>query len=191
MIALRLGFVLSVALALPLLCSADYTITFLDSTDTLKYSVNFGGSTTINTCPPSATPELCAVLGLTFPPGTVAPGTQLLFNIYEPDGVTLSDTLDVTTSIDAGGTPYGNINAVFQSDVDGVPLAPLVGGTSIVEDGTVQTAATIPFTGGLAGQNFIVQFQSDIDAVPEPRWGVLVTLLVLGIALVAKRRRLS
>jgi len=178
----RLGLALSLALALALpLCRADEILTFLDTSDTLHYSISgsLAGGTFTEDCPTSLVPENCTT-GLQFPPSVIPVFNPLLFNIYEPDGVTLSDTLQVFPAT-------GAIEAAFQSDVDGVPLLALVGGQRIIEDGTVQTAATIGFTGVLTGQSFIVQFQSDVEAAPEPR--LYAVVLTLGMLVLATRRR--
>jgi hypothetical protein len=82
-------------------------------------------------------------------------------------------------------------NEFFQSDDEGVTaFVPFGGATTIIEDGTVQTAATIPLTGTGQG-NLIIQFQSDIRPFPELRSIGLLSLVVLGVALIAKRRALS
>jgi predicted Rdx family selenoprotein len=115
----------------------------------------------------------------------VSPGINLSFNIFDPNGSTLSDTLQITSA--AGSNEF---LSTFQSDIEPGTLLPLLGGTSIVEDGTVQTAAIIALNGGFPGQNFIVRFQSDVDAAtPEPRFIGLLTLGMLGMAITAKRRR--
>src|SRR5262249_46375133 len=116
--------------------------------------------------------------------GFVSPGIDLRFNIFDPDGVTLSDTLRIVSA--AGSDTF---NSTFISDVEGVPPVALVSATRVVEDGTVQTAATIPLNGPFAGLNFIVRFQSDAveSAVPEPSSIGLLALGLLGMAIVAKR----
>ena len=123
---LRPGITALMALALPLLCHADITLTFLDSTENVMVSLN--GLT-------SNCAENCSVI-VQFP-GFTNPSTfALLFNIYDPGGVTLSDTLQIT-----GTAGTNEIDTNFQSDIEGVPLFPLAGGTMITETGAVLTAA--------------------------------------------------
>jgi hypothetical protein len=177
----RVAFVLSVALALPSLCRADYTLTFLDNTETLRETVN-GVDMSSTDC--SSIPfEVCinTLIGL-----DLAAPAQYSFNIFEQDG-TLSDTLRISVET-------LRIQTAFQSDSGGVPLVLLTAGTvtDITENGLLQPdpAFEIPLA---TGGNYVVQFESDLDPAPEPRWGVLLTLAVLGIALVTKRfvRKLS
>ena len=175
---LRLAVLLT--LAIPLSGFADTILTFYDLTDTVTYS---GSDGVPHDCVNAAHPEACT-LGATTAPGSF-PAVNDLFNIYGQDGVTLSDTLSITRP-----NPDGSqLIVAFISDVEGTPLAPLAGGTSIIEDGTVQTADRIALTGPLAGQNFIVQFQSDVSDVPEPASvGLLITVMA-GCGIAVKRRR--
>jgi hypothetical protein len=170
MFSLRIGFALSIALAVSPFCCAD-TVTIFDGTDHVQASLNGGPKFDCG-----GGPETC-FFGQGFAP--VTPGT-FFFNIYSPDG-TLSDTLVVNAFTTA-------VNLAFASDIEGgVPLVALAGGTSIVEDGTIQLATTVPLVGG---GDFVVQFQSDLEPAPEPRgYAALLALGVLGIAGVAKLRR--
>ena len=173
-----LRLVVLLTLAIPLSGFADAILTFHDLTDTVTFS---GSDGVPHSC--ENQPEICT-LGVTTAPGSF-PAVNDLFNIYGQDGVTLSDTLSITRS-----NPDGSqLIVAFISDVEGTPLAPLAGGTSIIEDGTVQTADRIALTGPLAGQNFIVQFQSDVSEVPEPASvGLLITVMA-GCGIAVKRRR--
>src|SRR6266481_9864771 len=120
MLGKRLGFVLLVTLALPLLCHGDLVITFLDSGEPVQWTINNSGPLSCG----SALPEFCEI---TSTGGfTVASDFNFLFNIFDPNGVTLSDTLHIT-----GSASLNQIIATFQSDSEGVPLVPFVGGQSI------------------------------------------------------------
>ena len=171
----NLCLVVALAIALAGVCGADTTVTLLDSTDTVQYSID-GGAPVI-----CGLNEICNFFVSREPDQIFA--HPITFNIYDPDGVTISDTLQI---FEAGS----NVGIIFASDTEGVQLLPITGQT-IIEDGTVQTAGTMPLADG---SNLIVQFQSDVEAsaVPEPRWGVVLMLSVPGIAgLAVKRRKLS
>ena len=161
------------------------TITFFDTTDTVQWGLN---NLTGLSCPSSSIPEYCSIGSGFGGSTTFSSAVNLYFNIYEPDGLTLSDTLQVNAA--AGSN---SITSTFQSDVDGVPLTPLAGATSIVEDGTVQTATSVALGGSFLGDEYVVRFQSDINesAVPEPRLIALLSLAALGMVFAARRRKLS
>jgi hypothetical protein len=168
------GIPLLSALLLPSLCYGDITITFLDSSEPVQFSINSSGPLSCGTEP---NPEACTLETS----GTYTPNVNLMFNIFEPGGVVLSDTLQITTP-----STGIDINSFFQSDTDGgLPLVPFINGTAITEDGTAQTAATVH----AVGFDYVVRFQSDIDPVPEPRYMGLLSLGLLGIAVVAWRKR--
>jgi hypothetical protein len=172
MLMLRLGIAALLTVASPWLCSADSTTTFVDSTEAA--SIIFSGATL--RC------ESAETCGISISPGGfVSPGVDLSFNIFDQDGVTLSDTLQITS-------PAGSffVDATFQSDIEGTPLASLPGGTKMIEDGTVQTAATVPT--GTPGGDLVFQFQSDVTEVPEPATFTLLGVGALGL-LSGRRRR--
>jgi hypothetical protein len=123
-------------------------------------------------------PEYCGV----YSPGVIGgfpSDVNDFFNIYDPDGVTLSDTLQITSSPDSP-----NVYFTFQSQGGGVPLVAIPGGTPIIETGSIQVAATFPLGAPNAGFDYVVQFISADDAspVPEPR---SIELFILGLVAVA------
>jgi len=172
--------IVATLIVLPPLCRADLVVQFLDTTDAVTINIPNEPGVINPTC---SLPESCTdESGF---PGFSSPGINLSFNIFDPDGVTLSDTLNIAS-------PAGDefITSIFNSDTEGTPLAPLAGGTSLIETGALQTAATIPITGTRFG-NFIIQFQSDVESpVPEPS-ALPVLFSVLAIVLVARKRRFA
>src|SRR5580765_6216628 len=120
---LRLAIVVLLTMVVPGPSYADFLLTFNDSTDTLTWV--FDG------LPPfSCTAETCVAID-TFT-GFVSTGVDLRFNIFDPGGVTLSDTLRILAP--AGSDTF---TSTFISDVDGgPPLTALLGATTLIEDGT-------------------------------------------------------
>jgi hypothetical protein len=179
MLRLRLGIAALLTVASPWLCRADQTFTFLDSTEAPQVSYNG----TLLACG-SAVLETCSIF---ISPGGVLPEVDLSFNIFDPDGVTFSDQFHIYSDAESAV-----IRSTFQSVTDGTVLA-LPGGTKMIEDGTVQTVATIP-TGTLG--DLIFQFQSGVSEGPEPATvtegpePATVTLLGIGaLGLLSGRRR--
>jgi hypothetical protein len=105
--------------------------------------------------------------------GVLSQDVNFSTNIYDSDGVTLSDTWHIFGS---AGSQFFSIP--FLSDVEGGPaLQPLSGAQSIIENGDWQTAATFSVSNG---DTYIWQFRSDVEAttVPEP---TTLTLFLLGL----------
>ena len=162
---------------------ADLTDTFLDTNEgQLQIQIDNGAP---STCGFGVLPETCGFTILFSDGEIIFPPTNLSFNIYNQAGV-LSDTLVITSTV------ASSLTAQFVSDTEGVPLIPLVGGTTIIETGGIQTAATIPLTGSQAGTNFVLKFQSDADVVPEPSSLLLFGSGLLGLTqMIWRRKRLS
>lgn len=128
-------------------------------------------------------PETCMVpLGVSFSSVSI----NLLFNIYEPDSVTLSDTLAITSP------GVGDVNFTWVSDLGGTPPIPLVGGTTIIENGTIQTLGTIPFTGGVGPGGRSIEFISfEPVSTPEPSSLQLLGIGLLALTAVTLRKQLA
>lgn len=170
------------------------TITFGDLTDPSGLAVN-GGVTVASigitgvACanPVLSLVETCAVTG-TLPNSIGVPEgvTITNINIYEPNGVDISDTLTITTTHVTVGdlvTP-STFAALFTSD-SGLPLTPLIGnllgGDKLTENGSAMNVFT---TGGLT-----FQVASDVSSVPEPSAMALLGSGMSGLSLLGLYRR--
>ena len=112
---------------------------------------------------------------------TLTSSFDLRFNIYDADGVTLSDTWEIQ-----GNQGDSRFFTPFHSDTEGVPLAPLPDATSLIETGGFQTVFEFDVSND---DHYTLQFVSDEErVVPEP-----ATLLLFGTSLGmgALRRRLK
>lgn len=138
-----------------------------------EYIALFPGSTTV--------PRL--------PPGV---GTSLFFNIYDPGGVVLSDTLVISFT---GQAPVVGVNLnnmsvdlVFRSDTEGVALTPLVttvNGFNVIETGAFQNLDPL-IEGTVPSSGFSLSFRSNVERVPEP---ITISLVGLGLAGLGFSRR--
>jgi hypothetical protein len=115
---------------------------------------------------------------------TAASPFNVFFNFYEQDGVTVSDNLHLFSSTD--GT---NIEFNVGNDTDGgPPLNPLLccNVTNLIETGAYQTVLQFNATNG---DNFTVQFRSDVTPTPLPAAVWLFGSVVAGAAGVGKWRK--
>ena len=114
--------------------------------------------------------------------GTVGQAYNFNFNIYEPGGLGLSDTLTLTLNVYAGG--LFSATSTFVSDVEGIPLTPLGLGLNthtLVETGGLQYVDLTYNTGsGTLNFNPTMELGFQSDAAPDGG----VTAMLLGVALV-------
>src|SRR5579871_2918967 len=137
MLGFRLGIIALATAMLPGLCRADITETFLDGGSNLEYTI--GGSTPAS-CG-TFLPGGCDVA--IFGSGIFPASLDLLINIFEPTGGAISDTMQIST--DSAGS---ELETIFLSNDDGTAtLFPYTNGTSITENGKIQTAATVALIG--------------------------------------------
>ena len=97
-----------------------------------------------------------------FNSATLPDNVSFAVNIFEPDQVTLSDTLSIT-----GTTGDTLLTVNFFSDVDGgPPLTPLTGAISVVEtDSFIAAGKTLSVSNG---DTYTFQFLSSPSEVPLP-----------------------
>jgi len=152
--------------------NADFIVTFLDNSESVQN--DFGGGS-LSPCTVEFGNEICGVDTDGFSP--ITSDVNMFVNIFDRDGVTLSDTLSI---VGVRGT--SKLDAEFRSDVEGMPIIPLAGGIAMIEDGSVQTAATVTD----AGFNYIYRVQSDVDVVPEPSPFLPLGILLLGTVLLRR-----
>ena len=97
--------------------------------------------------------------------GNLTSDVDIKWNIYDPDGVTLSDTLSI---VGKAGTNGLQIDFISDEWV-GVPaLAVLPGGQFVIETGTWQTALDAIALSN--GDTFTFQFRSSETPLPAAVW---------------------
>jgi len=115
---------------------------------------------------------------------TIASPFNVFFNFYDQDGVTVSDNLHLFNSTD-NTTIQFNVG----NDTDGgPPLGPLLccNVTNLIETGDYQTVLQFTATNG---DNYLVQFRSDVDPTPLPAAVWLFGSVVAGAAGVGRWRK--
>jgi hypothetical protein len=113
-------------------------------------------------------------------------GPSKIFVAEDAAKTIVSDILEIEVQRTDANTPFYNV--YFHSDVEGATLQTCakVGGCEVVETGKVQTATTLDWVdedGKVLGTDTI-KFQSD---VPEPSPVFLLAMVVVGVALLARR----
>ena len=109
-------------------------------------------------------------------------------NVFERDGITLSDTILLNFGADALGSFF---DITFTSDSEnGPPLTPLPAAFSTIENGILQGGPVVSWNFGGANQvTDLILFQSDIDSpIPEPSTFALVAL---GLMFATRARKLA
>jgi hypothetical protein len=98
--------------------------------------------------------------------GTLPFGANVALNIYDADGVTLSDTLSITPNI---REPTTLLDLAFFSDIEGGPaLIPLTGAQMIIETGDWQTVLSFLSS---TDDSYTFQFRSDAETpLPGAIW---------------------
>jgi len=114
--------------------------------------------------------------------GTLDSSFDVSFNIYDPDGVTLSDTWHIFGT--QGDTSFGT---PFVSDTETTSVSSLSNAVSLVETGDLQTVFNFTARGGQ--DSYTLQFVSDVDTVPEPGSILLLGTVISLTYLSIKRRR--
>ncbi len=144
----------------------DFVFLWQDTTDTL-YGITWENGTIIQNVNVGSE-SYSGGYGLGWDPNSfLASNVSLNVNIYETDGVTLSDTWQIF-----GSQGDGNISIPFYSDVEGQTLTPLVNAISLIETGAPQTVLQFTLTNG---DHYTWQFQSDVSDVPEPStWALML-----------------
>lgn len=166
------------------------TFTFQDLTDSVTVSIDSVRSFNFN----CVLEDCTLVLG---EPSAGAAGT-ITFSAFplfisEANGVTLSDSVDAQIcapsilGCDAAAVTAGLPVILFSSDVDSSTFPCGLFFSCVPEDGTIQTAGTVTWGDGTVDT---INFQSDVEAVPEPS---SLALLGTGLfsAIAVARKKLS
>jgi hypothetical protein len=169
-------------LLLPPRAQADI-LTFNDSTE--SPTVDLHGSTRMSG---SCTGETCSVT-ITGPAGMFDGGftnTLVFLSYVDPGTTNISDKFDYELTLHSATITFTSDS---ETPLGTCPTTQLL--FCPAEDGTVQTWNSILWH-TLDGKQTVtdtIQFQSDVDAVPEPSALVLLSSCMLGVGLVVWKRR--
>jgi hypothetical protein len=159
-----------------------------DSTDNLQAYVYENGSLILtNNCNTVSSNENCSLSGyFQIAPADQPANFSTAFNLYEPDGVTLSD-YGTAQAYTIGSYQFFGLSLYSDDATGSLSGSPL--NVNLIETGDWQTITTADVTNvdSTVIDTITYQVRSDLDAVPEP-----LTLSVFGAGLAgcaALRRR--
>jgi len=173
------------------------TLVFKDLTDNLTVETT---SARISGCAPLPLVEGCDAT-ISAPAGFVFGHSDLFdtggfavtpdngFNIAEPNGQIVSDTIGTPTTF-----PVSSIVVEFVSDSDSAPpfichMLP-VQACPLIETGDVQDVASVTWTDHLGNTvTDTIQFQSDVSDVPEPSAVLLFVTVIVALSIIRFRKR--
>ena len=158
-------------------------LTFNDLTDELTFTTSNPTRLQSGSCF-TGEDESCSVI--VEPPSLSAFVTSkdLIIYVGDPNGF-LSDAVSISCLSGGCGVTDGTVQVGFDSTLDSVhvPCA-LIGGCSVIEDGTVQTVASITWSDGTTDS---IRFQSDVGEAAVPETSPIVLLLVPLVVVAVKQ----
>ena len=175
--------------------SAD-TITFVDTTNTITVTHSGSQHNVVLFNTQTSTPGSCSDtesfqcdIFITSPTGATPTSSTTGLNVSEA-GVDPTQAVSDSVFAQQNATSY---LVIFASDPPGDPgavlgLTPLPGAPSISETGGVQTAFTLSWSDGTSDT---IQFQSDLDPVPEPGTLILFASGLVSVMGLARRKILT
>ena len=166
----------ALSLILPL-CASAGAITFFDAAGTITST----DDTSRVPLPCIGVSGGCSII-LEAPIGFSSIDGTSIVSIAEPSGARVSD---VITLLNLNPDQF---QILFDEAGGSAPCPAL--GCNLVEDGTIQTAATVTWIGSGAPVVDMIRFQADVNDVPEPLTGFLTFAGLSIMAAVVRNRRL-
>jgi hypothetical protein len=167
------------------------TITFNDLNNTVSYTTSGLSVTSLSYC----SGEICYV-EIIAPVGVdvYQSSATLTEYILEPTGLIISDDFGAIFDIPVVGPSKYDLTFGSASDETtglGICNAGCLSIGTMREDGTVQVAGTIDWrdVDGALLRTDTIQFQSDVDPVPEPASIALFASALLGVGFLTRRKR--